>query len=247
MQRQKGPATRAEPPEAPLFWRGLPEQVGGNDTRRLVSPGFAGADNYGARSAIRAKGAGPLQWMLGAESLGTQAGRRGREGKMARHTSGELGRAALGAARRRAEKGWTGAAKAGHTEEQRGRSAKQRDAHKGTDPRPRPRERPQPGQEPHCGATGPPQRGGRHNLKAAELRKQNGCRVYLAKGVDCVSARQSNVSVSFGSQCASSFYAYVAPLVYPLPSLIYQGSIISAKLYAQRFVSVLPLSFPRKT
>lgn len=93
-------------------------------------PVSQGADSHGARSAIRAKGAGPLQGMLGAKSLGTQAGRRGREGKMARHTSGKLGRAALGAARRRAEKGWTGAAKAGHTEEQRGRSAKQRDTQK---------------------------------------------------------------------------------------------------------------------
>ena len=86
-------------------------------------PVSQGADNYGARSAIQAKGAGPLQGMLGAENLGTQAGRLGREGKRARHASGKLGRAALGAARRRAEKGWTGAAKAGHTEEQRGRSA----------------------------------------------------------------------------------------------------------------------------
>ena len=48
----------------------------------------------------------------------------------------------------------------------------------GTDPRPRPRNRPQPGQGPRCWATGAEYGGGRHNLKAAELRMQNGCRVF---------------------------------------------------------------------
>jgi len=123
-RRRRGRITiRRSAAKAPLFWRGLREQAGGNNGRRSVRPVLQGADHYGARSAIRAKGAGPLQGMLGAESLGTQAGRWGREGKLARHTSGKLGRAALGAARRRAEKGWMGATKVGHAEEQRGRSA----------------------------------------------------------------------------------------------------------------------------
>lgn len=60
----------------------------------------------------------------------------------------------------------------------------------GTDPRPKPRERPQPGQGPRCGATGASQGGGRHNLKAAELRKQNGCIVYHVECAEQDSARQ---------------------------------------------------------
>ena len=59
----------------------------------------------------------------------------------------------LGDGRRKA--GW-GGTQVGFAEEQRGRSAKQRDSHNSTDPRPRPRERLLPGQGPRCCATGPP-------------------------------------------------------------------------------------------
>ena len=54
--------------------------------------------------------------------------------------------------------------------------------------------RPHPGQGPRCCATGVSQGGCRHNLKAAELRKQYGCRVYR---VGCVVLRQCKTEATF--------------------------------------------------